>query len=287
VNSRRLASRSIAPIGFGAMQLSFRARPSAEDAIAHLRLVRESGVGVIDSAEAYCATADEAGHNERLIAAALAPVPLADRPLVATKGGQYRTPAGGFRIDGSPGYLRHACERSLVNLGVAAIDLYYLHWPDPAVPLPESVGALAELAARGLIRHIGLCNVDADQLDEARKVAGIDSVQAPLSPGRLDALPLVRRAAELDIAFVAYWPFGGRRAAPELAARHPAFAAVAARHGVSAHQVALAWLLELGSTVVPIPGSRRPATLRDSVAAGRLRLTAADLVTLNGAATSS
>lgn len=281
---RRLAGRLIAPIGFGAMELSFPGRPSADDATAQLRLACESGVGVIDSAEAYCATAGEAGHNERLIAAALAPVPADERPLVATKGGQYRTPDGGFRVDGSPEYLRRACERSLANLGVDAIDLYYLHWPDPAVPLADSVGALAELSGRGLVRHVGLCNVDTDQLDEARKVVEIGSVQAPLSADRLDALPLVRRAAELDIAFLAYWPFGGRHAAPTLGARHPAFGAVAARHGVSAHRVALAWLLELGPTVVPIPGSRRAATLRDSVDAGRLRLSGADVAALNDAA---
>jgi aryl-alcohol dehydrogenase-like predicted oxidoreductase len=287
VNLRKLAGRHIAPIGFGAMELSFRGRPSAADAIAHLRLVQESGVGVIDSAEAYCATAAEAGHNERLIAAAFASVPLDERPLVATKGGQYRTRDGGFRVDGSPNYLRRACERSLINLGADAIDLYYLHWPDPAVPLSESVGALAELAARGLVRHIGLCNVDTDQLDEARKIVAIHSVQAPLSPGRLNALPLVSRAAELDIAFLAYWPFGGRHAAPDLPARHPVLAAVAKRHGASAHQVALAWLLELGPTVIPIPGSRRATTLRDSVDAGRLQLSNADLVALNDAATAS
>jgi aryl-alcohol dehydrogenase-like predicted oxidoreductase len=269
------------------MGLSFRNRPGAQEAIAHLRLVHESGVGVIDTAEAYCATADEAGHNERLIAAAFTSVPLDERPLVATKGGQYRTRDGSFRVDGSPGHLRQACERSLANLQADAIDLYYLHWPDPVIPLSESVGALAELAARGLVRHIGLCNVTTGQLDEARKIAAIHSVQGPLSPGRLDALPLVRRAAELDIAFLAYWPFGGRRAAPGLPGRHPAFAAVAVRHGVSAHQVALAWLLELGPTVIPIPGSRRAVTLRDCVDAGRLRLSNADLATLNDAAAAS
>jgi aryl-alcohol dehydrogenase-like predicted oxidoreductase len=230
--TRVIAGRPVTPVGFGAMELSFRGRPATPDAIAHIRLACDVEVALIDSAEAYCAHADEAGHNERLIAAALATVPPGDRPLVATKGGQYRLPDGSFRVEASREYLRRACERSLRNLDVNVIDLYYLHWPDPAVPFEESVGALDELARDGLIRHVGLCNIDAAQLRTACGIAEVRSVQAPLAPDRLDALPLARAAADLGVTFVAYWPFGGRHAAPSFAARHPVFADVGERRGV-------------------------------------------------------
>jgi aryl-alcohol dehydrogenase-like predicted oxidoreductase len=279
--TRPIAGRDVLPIGFGAMPLSTAGRPSEADGLRTIHAVLDAGVRLVDTADAYCLDRADTGHNELLIARALAAW-SGDRAsvLVATKGGHVRGADGSWSTDGRPEHLRAACDASLRRLGTDAVALYQFHRPDPAVPFLESVGALAELWSAGKVRAVGLSNVDVGQLDAARDVVPIASVQNELGPHDTSALPLVRRCAELGIAFLAWAPLGGARAAGDLGRRHPPFGEVAAARGVSPQRVALAWLLSLGPTVIPIPGARRAATALDSVMAADLVLTAAEVARL-------
>lgn len=284
MRTRAIAGRPVGAVGLGAMELSVRSRPDEPDAVALIHRALAAGVTLIDTADAYCPTPQETGHNERLVGRALRTAPAGVAPLVATKGGQYRAPDGSFPVNGEPGYLREACERSLRNLGVEVIDLYQLHRPDPAVPYPESVGALADLQRAGKIRWVGVSNVSAEQLAQARREVEVVSVQNALSADEPGDAALAAACGADGIAYLAHSPLGGRHRAGTFGERHPAFAAVAAARGVSAQRVALAWLLALAPTVIPIPGARRVSSLLDSAAAADLALTADELSRLRGSA---
>jgi aryl-alcohol dehydrogenase-like predicted oxidoreductase len=192
---------------------------------------------------------------------------------VATKGGHTR-PGDRWELDGRPEYLRAACEASLRALETDAIDLYQLHRPDPATPFAESVGALRDLRDDGLIRHVGLSNVTVAQLEEAEAIVEVAAVQnelsleytAPIENGELAA------CEERGIPLLAWSPLGGASKAAEAGSDGGAVARIAARREVSPQRVVLAWLLSLSPAVVPIPGSRRPRTILDSVAAAELEL---------------
>jgi aryl-alcohol dehydrogenase-like predicted oxidoreductase len=283
MHTRVIAGRPVGVVGFGAMELSVRGRPSEADAIRLLHEAWSIGVTLTDTADAYCRGPDEAGHNERLIARALATAPVGADPLISTKGGQYRTADGTFPIDGRPSYLRAACERSLRNLSVDTIELYQLHRPDPRVPYAESVGALADLQRAGKIRHIGLSNVTEAHLADAQRLVTIVTVQNELSADQPAGLCLARACARQGIAFLAYSPLGGRHRAAELGQRHPRFAELARARGVSVQRVAIAWLLSTSPATIPIPGVRRPRTLRDSAAAASLELSARERAMLDAA----
>ena len=194
--------------------------------------------------------------------------------LVATKGGHVR-PEGRWEVDGSPDHLRAACEASLTALGVEAIGLYQFHRPDPSVPYAESVGVLRDLLDAGKIRMAGISNANPEQIREAQEVLGgrLVSVQNQFSPAFRSSEPELRLCDELGIAFLPWGPLGGASRASEVGSRFSAFAEVASAHGVSPQQVALAWMLALSPVVIPIPGSSRPSTIEDSVAAADLRLT--------------
>ncbi|RSS54810.1 aldo/keto reductase [Streptomyces sp. WAC06614] len=268
------------------MPLSIEGRPDPARAVATVHAALDAGITLIDTADSYYAPGGGPGHNELLIARALAARgTAADEVLVATKGGRGRTPDGGWSVDGDPARLRAAAEASARRLGVEAIGLYQLHKPDPDVPFAESVGALRDLADRGVIRLAGVSNVTTGQILQAREILGerLVSVQNRYSPAVRDADPELRLCADLGLAFLPWSPLGGLSRSsldgPGEAAG-PAgtpFHTVAARHGVSPQQVALAWLGGLAPTVLPIPGASRPASVRDSAAAGDLRLDAADL----------
>ena len=191
--------------------------------------------------------------------------------LVATKGGVAR-PGEGWAFAGSPAHLHRAARASARALGVEAIGLYQLHWPDPDVPFADSVGALAELADAGVVRAVGVSNVAVDQLDEAAAILGerLVSVQNPLSVEDRWAADTLGRAAELGLAFLPWAPLAGVSGP---GARAAATRAVAAELDVSPHRVALAWLLACSPVAVPIPGASRPLTIRDSAAAADLELT--------------
>jgi aryl-alcohol dehydrogenase-like predicted oxidoreductase len=268
--TRSLAGTEIYPIGLGAMPMSLAGRPDEAQSIRTIHAALDAGANLIDTADAYCRDESEVGHNERLIAKAIRD--RRDGVIVATKGGHTR-PGGDWDLDGTPAHLRAACEASLRALETDRIDLYQYHRPDPRVPYAESVGALKELQDEGKIRWIGLSNVNVDQLEEALGIAEIVAIQnqlsleftSPLAKGEVQA------ATERGIAFLPWSPLGGIGNAESPGGVNPVKQA-AERHGVSPQQVALAWLLSLGPTVIPIPGASRPETITDSLKAARLEL---------------
>src|SRR5919106_1781253 len=275
--SRRIGRVAVGAVGLGAMQLSLVGRPDEATALRTIHAALDAGVTLIDTADAYCLDEREAGHNERLVRKALAARPGArDTVLVATKGGHTR-PGGEWALDGRPEHLRQACEASLRALGVEAIGLYQFHRPDPKVPFAESVGALAELQAAGKIRLVGLSNVSVDQIDQARQLVEVASVQNEFSPRFRRSEGELAFCAAQGVAFLPWSPLGGNRRGRDLGGRHRAFAEVAEAHGVSPQQVALAWELAKAPVVIPIPGARRPESILDSAAAANLRLGAEDL----------
>jgi aryl-alcohol dehydrogenase-like predicted oxidoreductase len=285
VQQRRIGDVTVSAIGLGAMPLSTRTdRPSREDAAATVHAALDAGVTLIDTADAYARDEAEFGHNESLVAEALASYgPGADGVLVATKGGHTRE-GSDWLLDGSPGYLRRACEASLRRLGVDAIGLYQFHRPDPDTPWEESMGALRQLADDGLVQMVGISNADVAQIDVARSIVGpaLASVQNQFSPGWRFSADEVAHCAAHGLAFLPWSPFGGVGAAGSLDTTAPAFAQVARELGVSVYRVTLAWHLAQADVVVPIPGASRPASIQDSAAAADLRLTPEQLARLDG-----
>jgi aryl-alcohol dehydrogenase-like predicted oxidoreductase len=275
--SRRIGGVKVSAVGLGAMPMSLAGRPDEARSLRTIHAALDAGVTLIDTADAYCLGESEVGHNERLVAKALASWPGdRDGVLVATKGGHTR-PGREWGLDGRPEYLRQACEASLRALGVEAIGLYQLHRPDPKLPFAESVGALAELQAAGKVRMVGLSNVSVDQIEQASRIVEVASVQNELSPRFRRSEAELAWCAARRIAFLPWSPLGGIGRGGLLGQRHPAFAEVAGRHGVSPQRVALAWELAKAPVVIPIPGARRPETIADSAAAATLRLDDDDL----------
>ena len=277
-----LAGVAVGRIGLGAMRLSTAGRPDRDDALAVLTAALEAGVRLIDSADSYCVDEADRGHNERLIAEALERWSGdRDSVLVATKAG-LRRPGGRWIPDGRPGHLRSACEQSLDALQVDALPLMLLHVADPRVPLEDSVGELAKLQEEGKVRHVGVCNVSLDQLVEARTIVDVAAVQNEASlfskRGMTDGV-LAYCAAE-GIPVLAHRPIGGHSRIASTR-KHKALAKVAARHGASPEQAALAWLLATAPQVIPIPGATRTRSILGSLAATSLRLDADDLATLD------
>ncbi|HEY4626561.1 MAG TPA: aldo/keto reductase [Blastococcus sp.] len=275
---------SVGEIGLGAMPLSTKEdRPPKEEAVATVHAALDAGVTLIDTADAYARDESEFGHNESVVAEALASYGSgAGGVLVATKGGHTREGTS-WGLDGSPSYLRKACEASLRRLDVEVIGLYQLHRPDPETPWEESMGGLRSLVDDGLVRMVGISNADIAQIDVARAIVGpaLVSVQNQFSPGwRFSADELAHCQAH-GLAFLPWSPFGGISAAGSLDAAAPAFAEVARELGVSVHRVTLAWHLAQADVVVPIPGASRPASIQDSAAATDLTLTADQLARLN------
>jgi aryl-alcohol dehydrogenase-like predicted oxidoreductase len=273
---------SVGAIGLGAMPLSTKGdRPSPADAEAVVHAALDAGVTLIDTADAYSHDEAEFGHNEELVANALRSYGRAD-VLVATKGGHTRDGTS-WGLDGSPAYLRRACEASLRRLHVDAIGLYQLHRPDPATPWEESMGGLLHLCDAGLVRMVGISNADIAQIDVARSILGdaLVSVQNQFSPGWRFSADEVAHCASHGLAFLPWSPFGGVSAAGSLDATAPAFAQVAEELGVSVHRVTLAWHLAQADVVLPIPGATRPASILDSAAAADLTLTDDQLPRLN------
>lgn len=282
MQTRQIAGTTVSAIGLGGMPLSLADRPSEEQGIRTIHAALDAGVTFIDTADAYCLDANDTGHNERLVAEALAT--WSGDPntvLVATKGGHYRTADGSWEVDGRPEHLERACEASLRALGVEAIGLYQYHRPDPDVPYAESMGALADLLSAGKIRMAGTSNNGVDQIREAASILPLASVQNQFSPSFRSSEEELRLCDELGIAFLPWSPLGGMGRAGELGERFAPFAEVAVSHGVSPQQVALAWELASSPMVVPIPGARRPETILDSIEAADLELSSDELAHLD------
>jgi aryl-alcohol dehydrogenase-like predicted oxidoreductase len=274
---------SVGAIGLGAMPLSTKEnRPSPSDAEAVVHAALDAGVTLIDTADAYARDESEFGHNEELVAGALRSYGRTE-VLVATKGGHTRR-GRDWELDGSPAYLRRACEASLRRLHVDAIGLYQFHRPDPGTPWEESMGALRSLFDDGLVRMVGISNASVPQIDAARAIVGdaLVSVQNQFSPGYRSSAGELAHCAAVGLAWLPWSPFGGISAAGSLDAAAPAFAEVAGELGVSVYQVTLAWHLAQADVVVPIPGASRPESIQDSAAAAGLTLSPAHLAVLNG-----
>jgi len=271
---RAIGSRAVWPVGLGGAQWTFSGQ-SERDSTAVIHAALDAGVTLIDTARAYTTTAHPSS-NEALLAGALAGHSLGGTVLVATKGGHFRAGEQEFPIDGRPSVLRSHVEGSLRHLRRNTLSLYFLHWPDPAVPLEESVGALSDLRAEGKIEMLGLSNVSLDQVRLAQTVTPIQAVQNRLSLLDPSDADLARTLSAEGIAYLAYSPLGGPGAGPGLAESAPGAVAVAERYGVSVQQIALAWLLHVAPSVIPVVGATRPATIVASAAAATLALSAAD-----------
>jgi pyridoxine 4-dehydrogenase len=252
-------------LGFGTMRLTGPGiwGPPADknEAIAVLRRAIELGVNLIDTADSYGPEV-----SESLIAEALYPYP--PQLVIATKGGYLRPGPDQWKPDGRPEHLREALEGSLRRLRLERIDVYQLHVPDPNVPYEESVGALADLRAAGKIHHIGVSNVNPDQLERARKIVPIVTVQ--------NRYNLVDRASEnmVDICereglgFIPWFPL----ATGDLAKDGGKLSQIAQRHHATPGQIALAWLLQRSPNMLPIPGTSSVKHLEENIAAALIRL---------------
>lgn len=282
MQQRSIAGVTVSAIGLGGMPMSIEGRPDRERSIATIHASLDAGVTFIDTADAYHRDANEVGHNESLIAEALASHAGGKDVLVATKGGHLRPGDGSWTQNGRPDYLKEAAKASAQRLGVDSIGLYQFHRPDPDVPYAESIGALKELLDEGVIQHAGISNASIAQIDEANDVLGgkLASVQNQFSPAFLSSRDELKHCAAIGVAFLPWSPFGGIKKAGDFGSDHSAFQEVADARGVSPHQVALAWHLAQAPVVVPIPGASRPESATNSAEAADLELTDDELSTI-------
>jgi aryl-alcohol dehydrogenase-like predicted oxidoreductase len=286
MQSRRIGDTQVSAIGLGGMPMSIEGRPDEQRSIDTIHAALDAGVTLFDTADAYSLAAADFGHNESLIAGAVASYGGdTSTVLIATKGGHTRPADGSWALDGSPEYLKQACDASLKRLGVEAIGLYQFHRPDPNVDYADSIGAIRDLLDAGKIRHAGISNANPDQIRLANDILGgrLAAVQNEFSPAFRSSEPELRLCDELGIAFLPWSPLGGIAKAGDLGSRFAPFAALAKERGVSPQQVCVAWHLAKSPVVIPIPGSSRPATIEDSAAAVHLTLTPTEITQLDGA----
>jgi len=262
-------------LGYGTMQLTgegvWGEPDDRDEALAVLRRAVEAGVNFIDTADSY---GPEVAEN--LIYEALHP--YGDDLVIATKAGLTRAGPGDWRPVGRPEYLRQQCMMSLRRLGLETIDLFQLHRIDAKVPLEEQVGELKNLQDEGKIRHIGLSEVDVDQLEEAQKTATIVSVQNLFNLTTRDAEPLLDHCTDKGIGFIPWFPL----ATGKLLEDGGPLAQIAADTGAEPSQLALAWLLRRSPVMLPIPGTSSVAHLEQNLGAAELELTDEQFEALEG-----
>lgn len=268
-----LGDLTVNRLGFGAMRVTGPyAWGGRRDRVAMYELLRracELGHNFFDTADSYGPSV-----SENYIADALYPYPK--DLVIGTKGGLVRPSRHRWDECGDPDHLRQAVDGSLRRLRVAHIDLHQLHAPDPNVPYAESFGALAELRRAGKIRHLGVSNVSVRQLEEARRIAPVVSVQNEYNVGNRASQDVVAACEKAGIAFIPWFPLGNGRAL-----RSKRVAPVAARLGVTPAQVALAWLLARSPVMLPIPGTQSIDHLEENAAAAKIRLSPDDLAALD------
>lgn len=260
-------------LGFGAMRVCGPNiwGPPKDRRQAHqvFRRAIELGVNFIDTADSYGPYVDE-----ELIAEALHPYPKG--LVIGTKGGLVRPSPPRWDEDGRPEHLKRAIDGSLKRLKLERIDLYQLHAPDPRVPFMDSVGALADAQRAGKIRHIGLSNVDVAQLEQARKLVKVVSVQNEYNLGNRQSERVLERCEKLGIAFLPWYPLGAGAVL-----RSARVKAVAKKLGAPPSQVAIAWLLAKSPVMLPIPGTASIAHLEENMRAAGLRLAPEDMRALS------
>jgi pyridoxine 4-dehydrogenase len=261
-------------LGFGGMRITgdgiWGPPEDWDGAIATLRRGIELGINLIDTADSYGPYV-----SEELIAEALHPYP--DDLVIATKGGLTRAGPSQWASDGRPEHLREACEGSLKRLRVDRIDLYQLHAPDANVPYDESVGALKELQDEGKIRLIGVSNVSVEQLDTAREIVQVVTVQNRFNLADRSTEDVLERSEELGLGFIPWFPLS----AGSLAGPGGPLTEIAQRHDASPGQVAIAWLLARSEVMLPIPGTSSVDHLEQNIAAAAIELSEEEIAELN------
>jgi aryl-alcohol dehydrogenase-like predicted oxidoreductase len=265
---RRFASTTVSAIGAGTAAWSLTRSLDDVEAEILLKTALDAGITYVDTAAAYT-TASESSHNEALIARVLGA--HHDGVIVATKGGHTRN-GNQFPVDGRPEAIRADCERSLLALGAEAIDLYYLHKPDPLVPFADSIGALESLRIEGKVRATGISNVSPNQLNTALAITPVSAVQNTFSPFNTSDISTAKYAHELGITYFIYSPLGGPDRKLPLAEALPLSNANAVGMGISIEQAVLAWQLTVTDSVVPVVGFNRSSTLLSSVEAASIHL---------------
>jgi pyridoxine 4-dehydrogenase len=257
-------------LGFGAMRLTGEGiwgwPPDRENAKKVLRRAVELGVNFIDTADAYGPET-----NELLIAEALYPYPK--RLVIATKGGNTRPGPGQWVPDGRPEYLAQCVDKSLKRLKLERIDLWQLHRIDRKVPVEESLGAIKKAQDAGKIRHVGLSEVSVAEIEQAKKVMPIVSIQNRYNITDRESEDALNYCEKEKMGFIPWAPIGGSRN-PSLRETSNALEAEAKRHNVSMVQLALAWLLQKSPVMLPIPGTSSLAHLEENMAAAKLQLSA-------------
>jgi aryl-alcohol dehydrogenase-like predicted oxidoreductase len=268
----RIGDLTVNRMGFGAMrQTGPNVWGDPPDRAAAKRLLArgvELGVNFIDTADSYGPEV-----SERIIAEALHPYPAG--LVIGTKGGLVRPGPGRWPSDARPEHLRRALDGSLRRLRLERIDLYQLHAPDPKVPFADSVGTLADLQRAGKIRHIGVSNVNVRELEQARRITTIASVQNEYNLEDRSSDSVLAACDEAGIAFIPWFPLGAGSLL-----RSGRLRKVAARLGATPPQVALAWLLARSPLMLPIPGTSSITHLEENTAAAALKLSAADIAEL-------
>ena len=270
--SIRIADLTVNRLGFGAMRVLnedvWGPPPDRPRALRVLRRAVELGVNFIDTADAYGPHT-----NEEVIAEALHPYPRG--LVIATKGGLVRPDAKTWASDARPEHLKRAAEGSLRRLRLERIDLYQLHSPDPKVPFEDAVGALADLRREGKLRHVGLSNVSVEQIERARRIVPVVSVQNRYNLGERQSEDVLTHCEAQGIAFLPWFPLG---AGDNLRLRK--VEQIARKRGATPAQVVLAWLLARSPAMLPIPGTGSVAHLEENCAAAAVRLAPEDLAAL-------
>lgn len=282
VEKRRVGQWNVSPISFGTMPISWATMVDhRERAIATIHQALDGGVTLLDSANIYAPSWDQTGYGERLIAEALETwnASAADKAniIVATKGGIIVTADGGRR-DASFAHLQEACIASLEALSTDKIDLYYLHWPASEPSFEQQVENMMKLQQEKLVTSVGFSNISSAQLEVALDVGGsveqggIVAVQNEFSPRYRENEDMIDITAQHGIAYFPWSPFGGADRAHQMGSQYAPFSEIGTKHNVSAHQIALAWLLKRSPNIIPIPGATRPLTILDSLSATTVRL---------------
>ncbi|MEX0599806.1 MAG: aldo/keto reductase [Rhodothermales bacterium] len=263
----------VSVIGFGGMHLSIDGRPPRDQALSVVHRALDSGITFIDTADSYCLDEPDKHHNERLIREALEAYE-GDRSgvVVATKGGLMRH-EGGWPRNGDPDHLRRTIRESVEALGGKPIQLWQHHAPDPDVSIEASLAPVREAVDEGLIRHVGVSNYSVEEIERARNVIRVVSVQnqfslwhrKPLEDGTLEYCD------REGLTFLPWGPVGGRRRAKRVG-EHDVLVEMAQARERSPHCIALAWLRAKSPVVLPIPGASRPESIADSAKAADVTL---------------
>jgi len=276
---RKLGKTSLIvnPIGLGTWPLSNINRPSESDAIKLILDAIESGVNLIDTADAYCIHDREFGYAETLIGKVLSNLKIKNSVIVASKVGRLRE-GKRWITNGRPEYIKYACEESLRRLKQETITLYQLHQVDQKVPIEESMGAFKDLQDNGKIQHIGLSNVNKIQIGKANSVVSITSVQNQCNPWYKKDISsgLIHECSKRRITYFPWYPFGGEKD-QKLNVSNNVIVKLSEKYKVTPYQLVLSWLLNIAKNVILIPGATRLKNIEDNLNTTKLNIESFDL----------